>query len=610
MSRRSERLNRLVIQSPCAESWEAMSGAGAAGAAGSDSSGCFCPRCNKHVHDLAAMEAREVEALVAATRGRFCARITRDRAGRLVTRPPAAPFPVPGASSPADSTRRASAVAAAVVGAMVGWTGAAWAGAPGPSEPSGPALPPPPAPAPVSGAASPGAQAPETPPEPVRPRAPGVGRAAGAVLGGEVMDEQGLTLPGVTVVLRDADLREWSVTTGHNGSFVFSGLPAGIYTLEAALEGFEFVAEPNLVLQPGTRRQIALTGQTVYEEEITVGAVATVAEPLLPAFRASRLAVIATVGPSALVTEAREGSLRTIRTELQVVTVLKGTLRGGTVLIDRFEPQDDESDPQVGETVLAFLTHPEAGSSWADDAAYVTVDSFDGLRQLPADSLEAYRRQTAALARLGETPRADALVEWLVATAEDEHTREEGVGQLRWAMDSLQVLGEQWDRRRAQPGRAEELDPQAETDRLLAQAGAPADEVEPAVLAALLTPAHRERLSRALLATERLTDTDIRLYELVRPWAGEAAERWLARQLAGEPVPDGVAQWAMRHLAEDLQDEGLQKLLDEADDEIDEACTQVPSELDEAETERRDRRIEAIEHELRRKFLRALHGRL
>lgn len=608
MTRKTERLNRLVIQSPCAESWDAMSGAGSAG---SGRSVRFCLRCNKHVHDLAALSAREVVALVAATRGRFCGRITRDRSGRLVTRPAAAPLPVLEVSSPADPARRASAVAAAVVGAMVGLTGAAWAGAPGPIEPSGPAHSP--APAPLSGAASSGARAAETPPEPVRPRAPGTdcaNRTAGAVLGGEVMDEHGITLPGVTVVVRDARLQEWSVTTGANGSFVFSGLPAGIYTLEAGLEGFEFVAEPNLVLQPGTRRQIALTGQTVYTEEVTVGAVAAVAEPLLPAFRASRLAVIATVGPSTLVTEAGEESLRTIRTELQVVSVLKGTLRGGTVLVDRVELRDDGSGPQVGETVLAFLKNPEAGSDWADDAAYVTVDSFDGLRQLPADTLEAYRRQTAALARLGETPRADALVEWLVATAEDEHTRKEGVGELRWAMDSFQLLGERLDRRRAQPGRAEELDPQTETDRLLAQAGAQADEVEPAVLAALLTPDHRERLSQALLATERLTQADIGLFELVRPWAGEAAERWLARQLAGEPAPDGAAQWAIRHLAEELQDEGLQKLLDEAEDEIDEAYQQVPSERDEAETERLDRQVEAIEHELRQKFLRALTGRL
>jgi len=401
------------------------------------------------------------------------------------------------------------------------------------------------------------------------------------------------------------------MTTRADGSFSFEGLPAGTYTVEAALEGFDFISEPNLVLRPGGRRQIALTGQAVIEGPLMGGVAITFEEPLLAVFRESRLVVIATAGPSAPLSGPDENShVQEVRTELQVTTVLKGTMRGGTVRVDRFEAPGDGSGLQVGDTVLAFLATPEAGSGRADDAAYVAVDSIAGLRRLAPDALQAYRRQIAALARLGESPRAGKLVEWLVATAEDEHTRMEAVGELKRAVHALDFLGEQWARRRAQPGRVEELDAQAEADRLLAQAGAPADEVDSAVLGALLTPAHRERLSRALLATERLTQADIDLYELVRPWAGEAAERWLASRLAGEPTPDRSAQWAMRHLAEELQDEGLQKLVDQADAEIEDAYAQLPSELGEARYELLDRQVEAIEEELRQKFVRALHGRL
>jgi Carboxypeptidase regulatory-like domain/Effector-associated domain 9 len=598
MTKRSERLNRLAISSPCQQSWQAMSGAGSAE---SDNSARFCRRCNKHVHDLAALEAREVAALVEATRGRFCARITRDRAGRLVTRQPA-PLPVAEASSPAESARRASVAAAAVVGAFVGLTGAAWAGAPGPIEPSAPSpwtalLAP-------AAAATPGAPPADVSPEPVKPSSDG---AAGAVLSGKAVDEQESPLPGVTIVVRDADHQERKMATSANGSFVFSGLPAGVYTVEAELEGFEFISKSNLVLQPGGRHQTVFAGQAVIGEALT-GVVITDGEPLRAVFLESRLVVSATVGPSVPLGEpGADAFLREVRTELEVTTVLKGTLRGGTVRVDRFEALGDEGNLQVGDTVLAFLAPAEAGSGRAADGAYVLVDSFAGLRRLPDEALRSYRQRIEALARLGEAPRPEELVEWLVATAENEHTRKEAVGELERAVEALDSLMERWTRRAQAPG-LEALN--ARAGRLLALAGAPEEEVDAAVLGARLTPEHRERLSRALLATDRLTAADFDLYELVRPWAGDAASRWLARQLAGEPAPDGSARRAMRHLVEELKDEGLQELLNQADDEIEEAYEQVPGELDEADTVRLDKRIEAIEHELRRKFLRALSSRL
>src|SRR5436305_13678269 len=100
MTTRSERRDRLAIASPCQESWQGMSG---------DERTRFCSRCHKHVHDLSALEAREIEALIEATQGRFCARITRDRFGRMVTREPdVPPFHLPAPLS----VRRTSPVAA------------------------------------------------------------------------------------------------------------------------------------------------------------------------------------------------------------------------------------------------------------------------------------------------------------------------------------------------------------------------------------------------------------------------------------------------------------------------------------------------------------------
>ncbi|HEX6899758.1 MAG TPA: hypothetical protein VF789_08595 [Thermoanaerobaculia bacterium] len=160
MATRSERLNRLVISSPCQESWQTMNGG---------ESTRFCSRCQKRVYDLAALEAREIEALVQATQGRLCARITRDRSGRIVTREPEAPpFHLPDAAP----ARRASPMIAAVVTAMVGMTGAGWAQAP---------------------ASAPAAAAPATP-DPEHPSGPG-----GTIVDGQVEDDQDFAVETATL---------------------------------------------------------------------------------------------------------------------------------------------------------------------------------------------------------------------------------------------------------------------------------------------------------------------------------------------------------------------------------------------------------------------------
>src|SRR5436190_418786 len=163
MTTKSERLNRLAIASPCAESWQAMSG---------DERNRFCSRCQKHVHDLSALEEREIEALIEATQGRFCARITRDHFGRMVTREPdVPPFHLPSTLS----VRHSSPVVAAMVAAAVGLTGAGWAQAPVSTPVASPVA------ALAGELAAPGL---------AHPAGPG-----GAVLDGRVVEDKGFPLP-------------------------------------------------------------------------------------------------------------------------------------------------------------------------------------------------------------------------------------------------------------------------------------------------------------------------------------------------------------------------------------------------------------------------------
>src|SRR5689334_15577210 len=110
MSTRKDKLQRLQVASPCDSSWEAMHG---------DERRRQCLQCDKPVYDFAQLSAREIAGVIKASQGKLCARLTRDDWGRLLTQePPVTADPLP--------SRRLPPLAAAVVAAVFGLSGAAW----------------------------------------------------------------------------------------------------------------------------------------------------------------------------------------------------------------------------------------------------------------------------------------------------------------------------------------------------------------------------------------------------------------------------------------------------------------------------------------------------
>ncbi len=343
MTTRSERLNRLAVASPCPESLK------------EDEGTRFCPRCQKHVYDLAAMEAREIEALIEATQGRFCARITRDRFGLLVTRElEAPPFRLPATLS----SRRASPVVAAVVTAVVGLTGAGWAETP---------VSPPAAVAPAA-------------PDPAHPAGPG-----GAVLGGQVVDEKGFPLPGATVLLRHPE-EGWKLIaiTDVQGRFQLRDIPSGVYHVEAELEGFDFKAMPRLALGP-EGRQITFPGTpSAYYVTVTTGEVwMPVALPLDTVVRESHVMVAGTVVSSVTLRELGP-VVREVRTEIRITSVLKGKPRGETIQVDHYAIPGESESFLPGDIILA-LVDPLGPHGRPDSLVYVSADPLKALQSLPAD---------------------------------------------------------------------------------------------------------------------------------------------------------------------------------------------------------------------------------
>lgn len=104
MARRRNLLDVIQTRFECPVSWDEMAGS---------ESRRFCGQCRKEVFDFAQMEPRAVRARIAASRGKLCARVTREN-GRVKTlAPPLLPAPEP------RSSERAPAIAATFFGAWL-----------------------------------------------------------------------------------------------------------------------------------------------------------------------------------------------------------------------------------------------------------------------------------------------------------------------------------------------------------------------------------------------------------------------------------------------------------------------------------------------------------
>jgi len=67
---------KVEVTSPCAESWETMTGTARLR---------HCDSCNKQVHNFRAMTPREIERTIIDSGGRICARVARREDGSIVT---------------------------------------------------------------------------------------------------------------------------------------------------------------------------------------------------------------------------------------------------------------------------------------------------------------------------------------------------------------------------------------------------------------------------------------------------------------------------------------------------------------------------------------------
>jgi len=470
MRMRKDKIHRLQVESPCPSSWDAMQG---------DERRRHCLQCDKPVYDFAQLTPREIAGVIEACQGKLCARLTRDDRGRLLT------LESPVTAEPL-AIRRASPLATVVVTAFLGLGAAA-------STDSATT---------VSPAAEQGAG---ERPERDRPQRTG---DAGSSLSGRLASEAGEPVPDAEIKLyNQLDRQERVRRTDADGRFSFASITAGIYGIYASAGGHDAARQGNILLSAGEEREIGLTVPNQVWESIVAGepaaeplggVIAMPVEPMYRLYEETGLVVVGVAGESVAVGEQDYTS--EVRTEIVISSVLKGDTRERVISVyhDQMPDEDPASRLRPGDNVLAFLNPRETEDGGGPDG-YVAADALSGLRELPDAELKAWQERIAALAEIPESgpARPAEILEWLVATIEDPATRNEAIGELSQAVWQLEVQAEQSE---IPVGRYARSLRDVFADFLRAD-GTPEREVDPAILAAFLTGAQRERLTAALLRT-------------------------------------------------------------------------------------------------------------
>jgi hypothetical protein len=320
-------------------------------------------------------------------------------------------------------------------------------------------------------------------------------------------------------------------------------------------------------------------------------------KPLRALYRDSALVAVVRVGDSVVV-EVGEGE-RMAKTALRISSLLKGESRERVVNLshDVWESVDENSPYAYAknDVLLVFLNPADEGDG------YVPADYDRGLKKLSPDDLKVYVSRLEELARImrGEKPDAAAITEWLVRCAEEPATRWEGAYELASGAslpedpeepgadsgsdaanteqsvavvgavvnnDEQQAKGEDDSAARrlaaATNGAAnkvgDEPGARVEQDEVV-YSSKPEEEID---FAALLTPAHKERLMTTLLAAEELYSGELMLLRLAANWKDARLVPFCLKHLARmADQPSYHAEDMMRIVAHSFNDRTLIKFV-------------------------------------------------
>jgi hypothetical protein len=535
MTKKISKLDSIRIPQPCSTEWEQMSG---------DDRTRFCNECNKHVYNLSAMTRRQAEAIIEASRGKLCARVTRQEDGTTVVKDD---FILPTAGL--HHIRRASPIASAVVSAMMAVSPVMAAQTSAPAKQSTSVLL-------QQGQKKPGAQPHDT----------------NSTLSGNVLSTDG-AIPNAIVTLINPNTGDMRGTISKDdGAFQFDLLKPNLYTIKVEAAGFAST-QTNVNLQQNQQQKVNVFMQGVRMVRLG-GIIATREQPLRTLYNESDLIVAATAGNSVRVQSERESNL--MKTALNVFSTLKGKTKKSVVYVYHWTYKELDDSFAKDKKQLVFLRHSERGKD-----GYEVDDLNYGVKKLSDADLTIYAQRIAELAKIMQAAKPDdaQIVEWLVRCVEEKATRQEGLMELSQSFNQLRYDEEakneqevEEDESEALEAEAEEVeaDSKAEIDE---EANEPEDveeeEEEYLKITSHMTQAQKDRVLAMLYRTEEVTDKEDNLIELAKDWKDARLAPFLLEQLHRQKdAPKHFAESIIEHLVELLDTPDVEQAAKEYSDNV------------------------------------------
>jgi hypothetical protein len=471
----------------------------------------YCEECQRFVYDFSKMTHRQIEAIVATSGGRLCARLTRKEDGSLLT------LEIPPLTY--SINRRPLPVASAVMTVILSVNAAG-------------------VPQPLTLPQSPLVQIQQNlkKTDVNMPAQPGA-----ATLLGILLDPAGAVIPGAKVTLINEGTREErSIVSSTQGEYRFAQLPQGVYTLEVVATGFMTTKVVEIKVQAGQEHRVDATLEA-NSETVTMGVIVAV-PPLRQLYQESELAAVVTIGESVAVEFFDDGEIKRVKTWLYISSVLKGEGPGQVIELYRSVRPDAPDEFALGNQLLVFLKRRRSEDrKELLDGYEGNLDGY-GIKKLSKEGLEIYLRRIKELDELlkrEQTEYAEMLA-WLVRCAEDPATRWEGASELAGSIRKLCELGAK-DKCQTADGKedkriTEELVKAALLERQEGEARAEvtegaANKIDDVRLAALLSKDQKEQLLTALYKTEQVDWNDLELITLAQDWKDARLAPFLFGQL-------------------------------------------------------------------------------
>jgi hypothetical protein len=508
--------DRLRIDASCAADWYAMKG---------DDQVRFCEECNRYVHNFSRMPRQHVEAILASTPERVCARFLLDKNDSPIFLDPVGPVQI--------QPRRLSPVASAVVTAILAVnTGAT----------------------PLVFSSLPASAYAESDPQSKAGRKQTGGTAAS--IAGSVRDPKKNPVAGATMMLINEKTGEaWTGASDQEGAFRFSGLSAGRYTLKVRAEKFEFFSQDRISLQDGQEQRLNVA---LEDQVVIMGMIGSPALPLRRLYDESQLIAVAQAGQSEDVEAAKYGSL--VKTELFISQSIKGENKA-MVYVYHWVYENKQTVLLPGENLLVFLQRQMPDRGKPALGGYAPIDSHYSLKKLSEAALKVYVSRLEELDEIlqADEPDRKAIVEWLVRLAEDPVTQWEGSTELAWSLDDIEV--EEPQEEASEELTQEEPSGEAKTVEIRIPSR---KKSRARGFASLLTDEQKKRLTSALLDIESLAGDESDLIKLVSKWDSAKVVPFLIAQLRKhEDNPPAWTWTIVNTLSEILDDQKISELADD-----------------------------------------------